>query len=110
MPYIKDANNFVLRIKLVLKNNYFEITGKVKQLILCAIIETKFAPIYACIFVYEIETKFLETQKSKSSLWFRHIYGVFFIWTHEKEKLQKFLNNLNNHHPNVKLIKKAFLF
>ena len=50
----------------------------------------------------EIETEFIEIQESKSLVWFRDVDDVFFIWTQGKDKLEKFLNNFNNYHPNIK--------
>ena len=47
--------------KFVLKNNYFEFNGKVKQQISGTAIGTKFVPPYVCIFMDEVETSFLET-------------------------------------------------
>ena len=47
--------------KFVLKNNYFEFNGKVKQQISGTAIGTKFVPTYVCIFMDEVETSFLET-------------------------------------------------
>ena len=41
------------------KNNYFEFNGQVKHQISSTAIRTKFAPTYVCIFMDEIETKFL---------------------------------------------------
>ena len=51
----------------------------------------------------KIETNFLDTQEFKLLLWFRYIDDVFFIWTHGKEKLEEFLKDFNNYHPNIKL-------
>ena len=45
-------------------------------------IGTKFAPTYICIFMDEIETKFLQTQEFQALVWFRYIEDVFFICTH----------------------------
>ena len=81
--------------KFVLKNNYFEFNGKVKQQISGTAIGTKFAPPYACIFMNKVETSFLETQEMKPLVWFRYIDDVFFIWTHGQEKLDSFLEELN---------------
>ena len=50
----------------------------------------------------EIETNFLDTQEFKPLVRFRYIDDVFFIWTHCKEKLEEFLKNFNNYHPNIK--------
>ena len=63
----------------------------------------KFALTYASIFMDKIETNFLDTQEFKLLLWFRYIDDVFFIWTHGKEKLEEFLKDFNNYHPNIKL-------
>ena len=45
--------------EFVLKNNYFQFNGQVKHQISGTAIGIKFAPTYACIFMDEIETKFL---------------------------------------------------
>ena len=77
--------------KFVLKNNYFEFNGKVKQQISGTAIGTKFVPPYACIFMSKVETSFLETQEMKPLVWFQYIDDVFFIWIHGQEKLDSFL-------------------
>ena len=51
--------------EFVLKNNYFHVYGKVKQQLLGTAIGTKFAPPYACIFMDQVETEFLESQVYK---------------------------------------------
>ena len=43
----------------------------------------KFAPPYACIFIGQLETKFLENQNLKPLVWFRYIDDIFFIWIFE---------------------------
>ena len=88
--------------KFVLKNNYFEFNGKVKQQISGTAIGTKFAPPYACIFMDDVETRFLETQEFKPLVWFRYIDDVFFIWNHGQEKLDSFLEELNGFNPYLK--------
>ena len=90
-----STEDLVKMAKFVLKNNYFEFNGKVKQQISGTAIGTKFAPPYACIFMDEVETSFLETQEMKPLVWFRYIDDVFFIWTHGQEKLDSFLEELN---------------
>ena len=51
--------------EFVLMNNYFEVNRNVKQQISGRAIGTKFAPFYACIFMGEVETSFLDTQEIK---------------------------------------------
>ena len=88
--------------EFVLKKNYFEFNSQVKHQIRGTAISTKFAPVYACIFMDEIETKFQETQEFQLLLWFRYIYNVFFIWTHYPDILVLFMRELNNYHCNLK--------
>ena len=50
----------------------------------------------------KVETDFLESQKLKSMVWFRYIDEIFFIWNHGEQQLQRFLEELNKTHPNLK--------
>ena len=63
---LRDALNnrvdLVKMIEFVLKNNYFEFSGSIKQKLSGTAIRTKFAPVYACIFMDKIKTNFLKTQ------------------------------------------------
>ena len=97
-----STGDLVKMAKFVLKNNYFEFNGKVKQQILGTAIGTKFAPPYACIFMDEVETSFLDTQELKPLVWFRYIDDVFFIWNHGQEKLDSFLEEFNRFNPHLK--------
>ena len=45
-----------------------------------------------------IETKNLKTQAIKPTF----IYDIFFIWAESEENLNKFLEDLNKFHPNLK--------
>ena len=90
--------------EFVLKNNFFEFDSKVKQQVSGTAIGTKFAPPYACIFMDKVEIDFLETQVVKPLVWLRYIDDIFFIWNESEEKLDEFLENLNNFHPNLKFI------
>ena len=89
-----STEDLVKMAKFVFKNNNFEFNGKVKQQISRTAIGTKFAPPYACIFMDEVETSFLERQEIKPLVWFRYI-DVFFIWTHRQEKRDSFFEELN---------------
>ena len=74
-----STEDLVKMAEFVLKNNYFEFNGQVKHQIWGTAISTKFPPTYACIFMDEIETKFLQTQEFQLLVWFRCIDDVFFI-------------------------------
>ena len=88
--------------EFVLNNNIFEFNGKVKQQIAGTAIGTKFAPLYAYIYMDEVETKFLKTQELQPLVWFRYIDDIFFIWNHSEDELNKFLENLSNFKSNLK--------
>ena len=64
----------------VLKNNYFEFGNKMKQKISGTAIGTKCAPTYTCIFMSDLETKFLEGQDLQSLVWLRYIHDFFFFF------------------------------
>ena len=48
------------------------------------------------------KTKFLETQILKPLVWFCYIDDIFFIWAHNKEKLNKFMEVFNSFSHNIK--------
>ena len=56
------TNDLTRMTEFVLKHNYFEFTEQVKLQISGTAIGTKFAPTYACIFMDDVESKFLKTQ------------------------------------------------
>ena len=96
------TEDLIKMAEFVLKNNYFEFNGKVKQQLSGTAIGAKFAPPYTCIFMDQVETEFLESQVHKPLVWFQYIDDVFFIWTHGQEKLRLFFEDLNKCHPNIK--------
>ena len=90
-------------LEFSLKNNYFEFNREVKEQLLGAAIGTKCEPPYAFIFMDNVETGFLESQKHKLMVWFCYIDETFFIWTHGEKELEQFLKEPNKTHPNVKI-------
>ena len=51
----------------------------------------------------ELETRFIQSQSLQLLVWFRNINDIFFIWTHGKDKPEKFLDDLNSF-DNIKFI------
>ena len=88
--------------EFVLKNNLLEVKSKFYKQISGTAIGTKFAPPYACIFMDYIEAEFLKSQEIKIWLWKRFTDDIFFIWTDTEENLDKFLEDLNKFHPNLR--------
>ena len=81
------TENLIKMAEFVLKNNFFEFNINVYQQISGTANGTKLAPPYPCIFMDQLETKFLENQNLKPLVWFRYIDDIFFIWTHGEENL-----------------------
>ena len=77
--------------EFVLKNNVFEFNGTVKEQISGTAIGTKCALSYACIFMSEFVTSFIERQQDKSFIWFTYIDD-----TYREDKLKTFLEHLNS--------------
>ena len=50
----------------------------------------------------DLQTKFLESQSLQPLVWFRYIHDIFLIWTNGKDKLEKFLDELNSFDNNIK--------
>ena len=86
----------------VLKKNFFQFSDKVYQQISGTAIAAKFAPPYACIFMDQVESKFLQTQNFQPLVWFRYIGDIFFIWTQGENSLKNFMIEFNNFNSNIK--------
>ena len=76
------TEDLVKMAEFVLNHNIFEFNSKAYQQKSGTALGTKFALPYACIYMDEVEQKFLETQSKKLLIWLRYIDDVFFIWTH----------------------------
>ena len=50
----------------------------------------------------KVEIGSLEAQAVKPLVWLRYTDGIFFIWNESEEKLEEFLEDLNNFHLNLK--------
>ena len=72
-----STEDIVKMADFVLKNNLFEFDSKFYKQISGTAIGTKFAPLYACIFMDHIETEFLRTQEIKPWFWKRFIDDIF---------------------------------
>ena len=85
----------------------FEFNSKAYQQKSGTAIGTKFASPYTWICIDEVEQKFLETQSKNTLIWLRYIDDIFFIWTHGKQELERFLKDLNNFSPNLRFTHEA---
>ena len=62
----------------VLENSCFEFDPCIKQQISGTATGTEFTPPYACIFMYKVESAFLESENTKPWVWMRYIDDIFF--------------------------------
>ena len=88
--------------KLVLTSNYFTFNGKIYLQKQGTAMGTQMAPNYAIIFMHAVEEETLNNTKLKPRIWQRFIDDVFIVWTHGKEKLEEFLNYINQVHETIK--------
>ena len=101
------TKDLVKMAEFLLNNNVFEFNSKAYQQKSGTAIRTKFVPPYACIYMDEIEQKFLESQSKESLIWLRCIDDIFLIWTHGEQELERFLMELNNFTPNLSFTHEA---
>ena len=65
-------------------------------------IGTKFAPLYAIIYMAALQEDFLETLIKTPWLWWRYIDDIFMIWQHGEDELKIVVEKLNSFHPSIK--------
>ena len=82
---LDKRKNQNISTEFVLKNNYFEFNGKVKQQISGTAIATKCAPTYACTYMDEFENEFFNLRSDKPLVWLRYIDDVF-LYGHMEKK------------------------
>ena len=97
-----DPTEDILKMADSVLKNLFEFDCKFYQQISGTAIGTKFGSPYACIFMDYIEMELLKTQAIKPWLRKRFIDDIFFIWSDSEKNLNKFLNDLNEFHPNLR--------
>ena len=88
------AEDIVRMADFVLKNNFFEFNSEVKRQKSGTGLGTKFASPYTCIFMDDVETKFLKSQELQPFLWLRYTDG-----SRERESPFSLLMNLTTFIP-----------
>ena len=95
--YLETRDNKTISTKslcdlasIVLKENYFELSGKIYHQKLGTAIGTKFAPPYANLFMAGLEKRIFENSGYHPYLWLIFLDNIICIWTDDLEKLQDF--------------------
>lgn len=102
LPHKPPEDVIRMLMTYILEYNTFEFNGEFFQQTCGTAMGTKMAPAFATIFMHKLEQAFLNTQTYKPLTWIRYIDDIFAPWTHGEEKLQTFLHDLNDFHPNIK--------
>ena len=76
-----SIENFCRRVKIILKNNYFELDPDMYHQLLGTAIGTQFALNYANIFMAGQEENLLKKLNFEPYLWLRYLNYIFCIWT-----------------------------
>ena len=71
------TDDLIKMTEFVLSNNFFEFNSHTFHLNSGTAIGTKFAPPYACIYMDQVEQKFLATQINQPLIWLRYIDDIF---------------------------------
>ena len=77
--------------EVVLKNNIVEFDENTFKQKRGTAMGTKFAPLYAIIFMADFEEKMLESFEKKPVIWWRCTDEVFFNWEHDEVFLKVFI-------------------
>ena len=89
-------------LRLILQENLFEFNGKNYLQTHGTAIGTKMAVSFANIFMARVETDILSQSVTKPLVWTRFIDYVFSLWDINREKITKFIELANKHHPTIK--------
>ena len=95
------ADSLILLAECVLRNNVFERNMRYFKQLQGTAIGTKFARLYAILFIGYLEGKILNSFDEKPLIWWRYIDDIFMIWQHVEEKLKEFLEILNSCQPTI---------
>ena len=92
----------VRMIEQILTMNNFKFNGEYYLQIQGMAMGTRMAPSYANIFKGKLETQLLQYTTDRPSTWWWYIDDIFAIWSAGQERLQLFLQEINNFHPTIK--------
>ena len=89
-------NVIIKFLNLILHNNIFRFANGFFLQKIGTAMGTRMAPNYANLFMGDLEGEILQNYPLKPLVWYRYIDDIFFIWTHGREELNKFLQYANN--------------
>ena len=87
---------------LILNENSFQFNGKNYLQIHGTAKGTKMAVSFANIFMADLETQNFSKSVIKPMIWKRYIGDIFPLWDVCKPDIDKFIPQVNSHHPTIK--------
>ena len=89
-------------LRLILQENSFQFNGKNYLQTHGTAMGTKMAVAFSNIFMNKVETEILSQSLFKPLVWKRYIDDIFSLWTTNRDRIEHFIEQANNHHPTIK--------
>ena len=89
-------------LRLILQENSFQFSGKNYLQTHGTAMGTKMAVAFSNIFMNKVETGILSQSLFKPLVWKRYIDDIFSLWTTNRDRIEHFIEQANNHHPTIK--------
>ena len=89
-------------LRLILQENSFQFSGKNYLQTHGTAVGTKMAVAFSNIFMNKVETEILSQRELKPLVWKRFIDDIFLLWTINRDRIEQFIEQANNHHPTIK--------
>ena len=89
-------------LRLILEENSFQFNGKNYLQTHGTAMGTKMAVAFSNIFMNKVETEILSQSLFKPLVWKRYIDDIFSLWTTNRDRIEHFIEQANNHHPTIK--------
>ena len=88
--------------ELCLQTTYFQQNGKLWEQCDGAAMGSPLSPVVANLYMEAFEQEAIERALDKPKLWVRYVDNTFVIWQHGQDKLESFLELLNNMRDPIK--------
>ena len=99
-PIPKQLLKWALR--LILQENSFQFNGKHYLQTHGTAMGTKMAVAFSNIFMNKVETEILSQSLFKPLIWKCYIDDIFSLWTTNRDRIEHFIEQTNNHHSTIK--------
>ena len=91
-------------LRLILQENSFQFNEKNYLQTHVTAMGMKMAVAFSNIFMNKVETEILSQSHFKALVWKRYIDDIFSLWTTNRDRIEHFIEQANNHHPTICLL------